>query len=211
MKCRCWHGQPTRCAAATRSNPFSPHPRHVKLRFANLMLYNQAIECARCGTVKRGQIGRFQLKQGLGRGGFGTVYLALDTVLDRPVALKIPTFRSTETRKTARFLREAKAAARLSHPNIAKVYDAGQEDPIGNRIAAAEIRAADTPVPSMIDGTTIPADQFSACASDHRTHLRARAVFTSEEQAAGRDGCCRQTCHKIATPVPNANSTLRQS
>src|SRR5262245_22139379 len=71
--------------------------------------------------------GRYELRRLLGQGGMGAVYLAHDTELDRLVALKIPDFRGAE-RDTLRerFLREARAAARLSHPNLCPVFDVGQ-------------------------------------------------------------------------------------
>lgn len=68
--------------------------------------------------------GRYRLERELGRGGMGTVYLARDTQLDRPVALKFLGAlidRSEEFRQ--RFIREAKAAARVNHPNIVGIYD----------------------------------------------------------------------------------------
>ncbi|MBA2115985.1 protein kinase domain-containing protein [Bremerella alba] len=76
-----------------------------------------------------GQIGRFELQEVLGTGGFGTVYRAFDSMLDRAVALKIPHAERVQTPEAAtRFLREAKAAARLTHPNIVPVFDAGKEE-----------------------------------------------------------------------------------
>src|SRR5262245_18518733 len=78
------------------------------------------------GTL--GSLGRFQLRERLGDGGFGQVLLAFDPPLDRDVALKVlkqanPTERVMET-----FFREARAAARLDHPNIVAVYDAGFDE-----------------------------------------------------------------------------------
>lgn len=61
----------------------------------------------------------------LGRGGFGAVYLAHDTRLRRPAALKL--LRSDDPEDLARFEREAMLAAGLSHPNIAAVYDVGRD------------------------------------------------------------------------------------
>ena len=73
-------------------------------------------------------IGRFQVRSRLGAGGFGTVYLAHDPVLDREVALKVPHRGSLESeKKRTRFLREGKAAARFRHPNIVPVYEAGAD------------------------------------------------------------------------------------
>ena len=55
----------------------------------------------------------------------GTVYLALDTQLDRQVALKTPQF-DQDSDLLTRFHREARAAAALRHPNICPIYDFGQ-------------------------------------------------------------------------------------
>ena len=74
------------------------------------------------------QIGRFEIRRRLGVGGFGTVYHAFDPLLDRDVALKVPhPDRIEHERDKARVLREAKAAARLHHPNIVPVYEAGTD------------------------------------------------------------------------------------
>jgi serine/threonine protein kinase len=74
------------------------------------------------------RIGRFRIRRLLGAGAFGQVYLADDPVLDRPVALKV--LRSDAPgggKARERFLREAKAAAQLHHPNIVPVFDAGTD------------------------------------------------------------------------------------
>ncbi len=72
------------------------------------------------------RFGRYRLVRELGRGGMGTVVLAVDTQLGRQVALKIPFLKKkSDTRTLKRFEREAKAAAALSHPNICPVYDFG--------------------------------------------------------------------------------------
>lgn len=73
-------------------------------------------------------IGRFELKAVLGRGGFGVVYRAYDPHLERFVALKIPTLGLNQKTKIARFLSEAKAAARLKHANIVSTFESGQVD-----------------------------------------------------------------------------------
>jgi eukaryotic-like serine/threonine-protein kinase len=76
-------------------------------------------------------LGRFRILRELGRGGFGIVMLADDPLLGRRVALKVPragALMSPDLRQ--RFLREAKAAARLDHPNLAPVYEAGAVGPI---------------------------------------------------------------------------------
>ena len=72
---------------------------------------------------------RYIIRGTLGRGGMGIVYKAEDTVLDRVVAFKVlpDSFKENE-QALANFLREAKSAAQLNHPNIVTVYDAGEQD-----------------------------------------------------------------------------------
>jgi WD40 repeat protein len=76
--------------------------------------------------IQQPDIGRFRISGVLGRGGFGTVYLAYDPLLDRTVALKVPRFADESPSMQARFLREAKSAARLRHPNIVTIFESGQ-------------------------------------------------------------------------------------
>jgi serine/threonine protein kinase len=69
---------------------------------------------------------RFVLEREIGSGGMSTVYLGRDEVLERPVAVKLlkPEYANTDI--GARFRREGRTAARLSHPSIVQVYDAGE-------------------------------------------------------------------------------------
>ncbi|MBX9927678.1 MAG: serine/threonine protein kinase [Gemmatimonadaceae bacterium] len=71
--------------------------------------------------------GQYDVERELGRGGMAVVFLATDTRLDRLVAIKVlePTSDSGDTLR-ARFVREARTAAQLSHPNIVPVYQAGE-------------------------------------------------------------------------------------
>jgi eukaryotic-like serine/threonine-protein kinase len=78
------------------------------------------------GTL--GSLGRFQLRERLGDGGFGQVFLAFDPRLDRDVAIKVLKQSHPSDRVMERFFREARAVARLDHPNIATVYDAGFDE-----------------------------------------------------------------------------------
>ncbi len=73
--------------------------------------------------------GRYRIGPRIARGGMATVYEATDIRLDRTVAVKVmhPGMGDDEE-FAARFVREARAAARLSHPNVVAVYDQGQED-----------------------------------------------------------------------------------
>lgn len=71
---------------------------------------------------------RYRLDSELGQGGMGVVYRAHDTLLDRAVAVKVLSNAGLGTEGRARLLHEARAAARLNHPNIVSVYDAGESD-----------------------------------------------------------------------------------
>ena len=71
---------------------------------------------------------RYRLQEEIGRGGMGVVYRAQDFMLDRQVAVKVFERSESDADRSDRFLREAQAAARLNHPNIVTVYDAGEVD-----------------------------------------------------------------------------------
>jgi serine/threonine-protein kinase len=73
--------------------------------------------------------GRYRVESRLARGGMATVYTALDSRLDRTIALKVMHANLAEDDEfVSRFIREAKSAARLSHPNVVAVYDQGADD-----------------------------------------------------------------------------------
>jgi hypothetical protein len=77
------------------------------------------------------KFGRYRIVRCLGRGGMGSVYLAHDRQLDRPVALKVPHFSAQDGPEVLeRFHREARAAATLRHPGICPVYDVGRIDDV---------------------------------------------------------------------------------
>jgi serine/threonine-protein kinase len=80
--------------------------------------------------LRRTLVGRYELAEVIGRGGMGTVYRAVDRVLGRSVAVKtLPGFLADrEPTSVARFEREARAAAALSHPGVVAVYDAGTDE-----------------------------------------------------------------------------------
>lgn len=75
------------------------------------------------------RIGKYTLVKPLGKGAMGVVYLAHDTVLERDVALKLMSAQiADDPELKQRFEREAKAVARMTHPNVVAVFDLGQHD-----------------------------------------------------------------------------------
>lgn len=88
-------------------------------------------------------VGRYQFLSSLGAGGMGEVYRALDTRLDREVAVKIlPPHLAMKPQALLRFEREAKAVAALSHPNILSIHDFGTEN--GVSYAVMELLQGET-------------------------------------------------------------------
>jgi tetratricopeptide (TPR) repeat protein/tRNA A-37 threonylcarbamoyl transferase component Bud32 len=73
-------------------------------------------------------ISHYRIVEKLGEGGMGVVYIAEDTVLGRRVAIKSLTAAHADQHFRMRFLREAQAVSRLSHPHIATIYDYGETD-----------------------------------------------------------------------------------
>src|SRR5882724_6672620 len=79
--------------------------------------------------AKGTRLSHYEIRSQLGAGGIGEVYLAIDTRLDRKVALKIlPPEVASDTQRVRRFLQEAKAASALNHLHIITIHAVGQSD-----------------------------------------------------------------------------------
>jgi serine/threonine protein kinase/TolB-like protein len=87
-------------------------------------------EEAGCAPLVAGRaLGHYRIERQIGRGGMGEIYLAVDTRLDRPVALKLlPVSFIRDTERVARFRREARAVSLLNHPNIVTIYAIGEAE-----------------------------------------------------------------------------------
>ncbi|MEZ5940875.1 MAG: serine/threonine-protein kinase [Planctomycetaceae bacterium] len=93
--------------------------------------------------VQPRRLGTFLLKRHVGRGGFGDVWDAFDTKLQRRVALKTPRDREVDPAHLRLFLREARAVAQIEHPHVVRVYEQGEVN--GRAYIAAE----------FVDGPTL--------------------------------------------------------
>src|SRR5215831_6920181 len=72
-------------------------------------------------------VGPFQVIKEIGRGGMGEVYLARDTRLDRPVAIKVlPDSLASSAERVRRFQQEARTASSLNHPNIVTIHEVSE-------------------------------------------------------------------------------------
>ena len=84
-----------------------------------------AFQLAERGALRR--VAHFELQRRLGEGSFGEVWESYDTKLDRRVAVKLPRRGELSQREMELFLREARAAAQLRHPNIVAIFEIGQD------------------------------------------------------------------------------------
>jgi serine/threonine-protein kinase len=114
--------------------------------------------------------GRYRVERVLGHGGMAVVYLARDEELQRPVAVKVlAEHLAGEDSVRERFVREARLAARLSHPNVVQVYDAGESE--GQPFIVMEY----VPGQTLAQCGKLPADEavqlvLQACAGLQHAH-----------------------------------------
>src|SRR6266508_659278 len=107
------------------------------------------------------QFGKYRILEELGAGGFATVYKAVDTTLDREVALKIlhpPLL--TDRRFVQNFRLEAKTLAALRHPQIITIYEVGEAD--GRLFIAMELASGTSLARSITKRGRIPWDETLA-------------------------------------------------
>src|SRR5688500_3541706 len=104
------------------------------------------------------RIGRYNLLSVLGRGGMGIVYDAFDPPLGRHVALKtLPSEVAGDAGRLARFVREARAASALNHPNVVSIYEIGREMVGAEEVHFIAMEKVDGKnLRSTLDGSRLP-------------------------------------------------------
>ena len=109
------------------------------------------------------KLGRYEIGSKLGEGGMGEVYLAQDTQLDRPVALKILSADiARDSQRLHRFLQEARAASKLKSANVAHIYEIGEAE--GLRFIAMEYVEGE-PLGEKLKGQQLPAAEITRIAT----------------------------------------------
>jgi serine/threonine protein kinase/tetratricopeptide (TPR) repeat protein len=122
------------------------------------------------------QIGPYKIIGKLGQGGMGIVYSADDTRLNRPVALKMILDSGSDEDSRKRFLREAQAAARVTHPNICRLYDIGEVDGCPFLVMellegeSMSVRLGRGPMP-LAEALPVALSVLSALAALHRSSI----------------------------------------
>ncbi len=146
---------------------------------------------------KRLLLGRFEVIEEIGAGGFGFVVRARDIMLGREVALKMPLpERVLGPGDVRRFLKEAQAAARLDHPHIVRVHDAGELGPLGYYIASEYcagpnlrrwLQGQNEPVPGRLAARWL-ADLADAVQHAHDRGILHRDIKPDNVMLAGASG-----------------------
>ena len=145
---------------------------------------------------------RYRLDAELGRGGMGVIYRAYDTLLDRAVAVKVLSSSGLGSQGRARLLREAQAAAKLNHPNIVSVFDAGEAD--GEPFIVMELVEGESlhdRRPADLDEIVSLARQICAALDHAHSHNIVHRDLKPENVLITSDGAAKLTDFGLARSV----------
>ena len=132
------------------------------------------------GSLAGRAVGRYKIISKIGHGGMGEVYLAEDTRLERQVAIKFISSDSiADDLSKRRLLKEARAAARLDHPNICSIYEVAEEDSLSFIVM------------HYIEGETLAGRiQRKPMESSESIDI---AVYLTGNEGILKAGCCEQS------------------
>ncbi|MEO6324993.1 MAG: protein kinase [Thermoanaerobaculia bacterium] len=165
---------------------------------------------ARTGSL----LGRYRLIELIGSGGMGEVYRAVDTALDREVAVKIlPPEAVATPDNRRRFETEAKSAATVSHPNLVPVYDVGESD--GTPFIVQELVKGSTVSHILDERGSLPIErvaEWGAQAADGLAHAHEAGILHRDVKPGnlmiGQDGRLRVLDFGLAKMVSGARPRL---
>jgi serine/threonine protein kinase/Tol biopolymer transport system component len=154
------------------------------------------------------QLGRYEIREKIGSGGMGEVYLAHDTQLDRKVALKVLLSEfCSDAERVQRFKLEAKAASALNHPNIITIHEVGESD--GLLYIATEYVDGETLREKIVKGSLSLPDSIAiaeqvadAISAAHEAYIVHRDI-KPENIMIRRDGYAKILDFGLAKPTPN--------
>jgi serine/threonine-protein kinase len=158
-------------------------------------------------------LGRYEIRSKIGEGGMGEVYLAQDTKLDRKVALKIlPREFAEDKDRMSRFVREAKSASALNHPNIITIHEIGEAD--GTHFISTEYIEGET-LQTRLKGESlslkstleIAVQAASALDAAHRAGIVHRDIKPANVMVR-RDGIVKVLDFGIAKPSATDSSEV---
>jgi serine/threonine protein kinase/tetratricopeptide (TPR) repeat protein len=164
------------------------------------------------------QVGPYIIEKLLGAGGMGEVYLAEDTRLNRKVAIKFLTPNSLDNEQAnRRLLQEARAAAKLDHPNVCAIYEVGESDPlyivmpyVEGETLDVKMKQSTLGLPAALKVATQVADAVAEAHAQniiHRDIKPANIIMTSRGQAKVMDFGLA----KITTSEPMESEARKKS
>ncbi|HEX8111786.1 MAG TPA: serine/threonine-protein kinase, partial [Kofleriaceae bacterium] len=170
-----------------------------------------ASAAAAVGTAEElgATLGRYRLEHKLGAGGMGVVHAAFDPVLERRIALKVLNSATATLEARDRLLREARAMARLTHPNVVTVYEVGTAT--GRDFVAMELVHGETLAAWLRAGQRTPAAILDAFLAAGRGLAAAHAAgivhrdFKPDNVMVSADGSVRVLDFGLARPHGDAD------
>ena len=192
-------------ASSDDAGSFMEHPAIGKV--ADIIESSgRKIETGRC-------FGHYEIVRQIGAGGMGEVYLAKDKKLDRPVAIKILNEQfSREESNLQRFIREAKSASGLNHPNILVVHEVGESD--NAHYIVSEFIKGKTLREKLKESQLLPAEVLditiqtaNALAAAHEAHLVHRDI-KPENIMIRPDGFVKVLDFGLAKLIEQKNKTI---